>query len=100
MQASSSTLLIGLANFNSLSANLFELTSDKKYLDAAVAAADFLRSTMHGYGAILHTIRLSIGLDAKVNCSNLNLYPYSHVTGYAIWGLAVLESHTGSYTDL
>ena len=85
------------ASINRLSAYLFEITSNQTYLSAATLSADFVRAHMYTRGAILDTIRLSTN---SLNCSNLNFYSYSHVTGYTILGLAVLASHDASYETL
>ena len=81
-----------------LSAHLYEITSNRAYLSSAVSAANFVLSHMNFRGAILGAIRLSSSASGpQTNCSSLNRYPYSHVTGYAIWGLAVLGSHHDVY---
>ena len=85
------------ASINRLSAYLFEITSNQTYLSAATLSVDFVRAHMYTRGAILDTIRLSTN---SLNCSNLNFYSYSHVTGYTILGLAVLASHDTSYETL
>ena len=84
-----------------LSAHLFELTADPKYLASAEAAANFVSSHMYNGQAIKDTIRLSFNSSSPdTNCTVANPSFYSYITGFTIWGFSVLATHNGSYTSL
>ena len=82
---------------NRLSAHIFKITSDTRYVSAADAAVGFVFAHMHEDGAIVDTIRLSSEGGSVANCTNRNFTLYSYITGYTIWGLAVLGTYTTTY---
>lgn len=84
-----------------LSAHLFELTNDTKYLSAAAAAANFVSTHMYDGNAIVDTVRLSSSPSAAgPNCTTLPIPQFSYITGFTIWGFAVLGTQNASYTTL
>ncbi|KAJ3551608.1 hypothetical protein NM688_g4606 [Phlebia brevispora] len=77
--------------FVALSAHLYELTSEQKYLAAAISGAEFLQNHMQAGNVSLDTF--SVG-----PCQVLSLQPYTYITGFTIWGLSVLATHNASWT--
>ena len=98
-----SSVSITQALSDRLSAHLFEVSQDLKYLDAATAAAGFVVAHMSdGSPSITDTIRLVANVShPSMNCTKLtNISPTSYITGFTIWGLAVLGTHNSTYEPL
>ncbi|KAJ3525734.1 hypothetical protein NM688_g8360 [Phlebia brevispora] len=82
-----------LGAFVALSAHLYELTGDSKYLNAAESGAEFLQNHMQApQGVSLDTFTVA-------GCQAVDIQPLTYITGFSIWGLSVLATHNTSWTS-
>ena len=77
----------------SLSGHLFEFTQDSKYLDAAIAGAEFIQNHMQEFPIIRDTFTVA-------GCQAPDLPGYTYITGFTIWGLSILSTYNSTWTSM
>ena len=72
-----------------------------EYIEAAHAAARFVRRHMYNGTLIFDTIRLSADFSlTKYDCAILDIPEYSYISGFAIWAFSKLATYNATHEEL